>query len=216
MLAPGTATTATTLTAHMELPPAPAVPLLPGRAVPATRELLPDGIFRGLMRAAESQALEEQRLRSAGLDHAAISQLAQSESLLLVDVETAIVEASEGAGGSHGGGGAEARNLLRTPLDEFAATLRGLLARYFDDETMSVKRALAGLAADLGAVHEQEAKRARTAIAHIKHQFNERYAPLAPSAAAAIFSSPLCAHLGGPRTLPGSRRRGARPTSSCG
>ena len=50
---------------------------------PPTQPLLPElGRFRDLMRAAETQALQEQRSRSAAMDHAVCSQLAQSEAAL--------------------------------------------------------------------------------------------------------------------------------------
>ena len=152
-----------------------------------TQTILPaEGRFRSLMRAAEAQAMQEQRQRAAQLDHSICSQLAQAESELLVDVETAMLDAvasaSRGGAGKTGsskissaaGNQPTARELLRAPLDGLSSSTRQLLAGYFDDEAASIKRALSGLAADLDAVHEQEGKRARLALAHIKSQFETR------------------------------------------
>ena len=138
-----------------------------------TQPMLPmTGTFRNLMRATENQALQEQRQRAAGLDHATCSELAQAESALLVDMEAAMSDAA--AGGSSELDTPQARELLRAPLDGLAAQVRGLLAAYFDDEAASVKRAVAGVSADMASVHEKEGRRARDAIKHVKAQFNVR------------------------------------------
>jgi hypothetical protein len=157
----------------------------PAAAVLTTQPLLPpaSGHFRGLMRAAEHQALQEQRQRANALDHTVCCQLAQSESRLLVDMETAMCEvaanpgsrrSSSSDGGPPPSGGASARELLRGPLDDISTSVRNMMGSYFDDEAASIKRALAGLASDLCAVHEQEARRARDSISHVKAQFDTR------------------------------------------
>ena len=60
--------------------------------------------------------------------------------------------------------------LLRAPLDALADGMRALLARHAANETDSIKRALASLAADLGAAQEQDIRRLREALAHAKRQ----------------------------------------------
>ena len=128
-----------------------------GPAVSTTQPLLPTGEFRDLMRAGEHVALHNQRHRAASLDHLACSELAQAEASLLIEMEASIARAiTEGGSPS----GARARELLRNPLDGLASSLRGAIASYFDDEAASIKRALAGLASDCGAVHEREGRRA--------------------------------------------------------
>jgi hypothetical protein len=54
-----------------------------------------------------------------------------------------------------------ARELLRAPLDALAGRVRGLLVKHGTDEAEAIKRALAGLASDLTAVHGQELRRMR-------------------------------------------------------
>ena len=134
-----------------------------------TQPLLPSLGFREYTRAAEAHALAAQRQRASSLDHEVCSQLAQAEAQLLVDLEAAL---DSGEGGAPGG--AEARELLRTPLDAFAKALRGLITGYVGEEEAALKQALMGLGADLDSVHEQEARRARASLAHAKSQFDIR------------------------------------------
>ena len=144
---------------------------------PFTQPLLPsDTKFRDLMRAAENQALLEQRQRAAGLDHMACSELAQAEANLLVDMESVVHQVTEAKLNQNERTltNPQAREMLRIPLDALAAEVRGQLAAYFDDEAAAIKRAIAGLAADLNAVHEREGRRARDAVQHVKAQFETR------------------------------------------
>ena len=119
---------------------------------------------RSLMRAAEQQAIYDLQTRMDGLDHSYCEQLAESESSLLVEIEDAIR--------SHAGSSAvttpKARELLRAPLDALAGRVRGLLVKHGTDEAEAIKRALAGLASDLTAVHEQELRRLRESLNHAK------------------------------------------------
>ena len=144
---------------------------------PFTQPLLPsDTKFRDLMRAAENQALLEQRQRAASLDHMACSELAQAEANLLVDMESVVHQVTEAKLNQNERTltNPQAREMLRIPLDALAAEVRGQLAAYFDDEAAAIKRAIAGLAADLNAVHEREGRRARDAVQHVKAQFETR------------------------------------------
>ena len=119
---------------------------------------------RSLMRAAEQQAIYDLQTRMDGLDHSYCEQLAESESSLLVEIEDAIR--------SHAGSSAvttpKARELLRAPLDALAGRVRGLLVKHGTDEAEAIKRALAGLASDLTAVHGQELRRMRESLHHAK------------------------------------------------
>ena len=131
--------------------------------------LLPTaGRARSLMRAAEQLALQEQRQRAQGFDHAVCAQLAETESALLVEVDGTL--SSRAGAGSKAPTTVEARELLRAPLDALADGMRALLARHAANETDSIKRALASLAADLGAAQEQDIRRLREALAHAKRQ----------------------------------------------
>ena len=144
---------------------------------PFTQPLLPsDTKFRDLMRAAENQALLEQRQRAASLDHMACSELAQAEANLLVDMESVVHQVTEAKLNQNERTltNPQAREMLRIPLDSArgggARPARGVP----DDEAAAIKRAIAGLAADLNAVHEREGRRARDAVQHVKAQFETR------------------------------------------
>ena len=134
----------------------------------ATQGLLPDpGVARDLMRAAEADALSALATRVHGLDHSLCVVLSESEASLLVDVDAAVSAAGPAST-------TEARELLRAPLDALGSGVRETIARFGADEADAVKRALAGLAADLQAVQAQEVRKAREAIAHAKKQTEAR------------------------------------------
>ena len=112
---------------------------------PFTQPLLPsDTKFRDLMRAAENQALLEQRQRAASLDHMACSELAQAEANLLVDMESVVHQVTEAKLNQNERTltNPQAREMLRIPLDALATEVRGQLAAYFDDEAAAIKRAI--------------------------------------------------------------------------
>ena len=149
-------------------------PMLPG-----------EGPFRSLMRAAENSLSRSK----GGEQHPSPthcqassrrrSSLARRRRVWLLGAASA--KNSSGWGGSGGSssrdlleGGATARELLRDALDHLSLGRQSLVESYFDEEASSIKRALSGLAADLDAVHEQEGRRARVALAHIKAQFDVR------------------------------------------
>lgn len=122
------------------------------------------GRARSLMRAAEQLAICDLQARIAALDHAYCVQLAESEALLLVEVDATICARRASSVTTT----PDAIELLHAPLDALAGRVHSLLVKQGVDQAETIKRSLAGLASDLTAVHGQELRRMRESLHHAK------------------------------------------------
>jgi hypothetical protein len=122
------------------------------------------GRSRSLMRAAEQLAICDLQARIAALDHAYCVQLAESEALLLVEVDATICARRASSASTT----PNAIELLHAPLDALAGRVHSLLVKQGSDQAETFKRSLAGLASDLTAVHGQELRRMRESLHHAK------------------------------------------------
>ena len=122
------------------------------------------GRSRSLMRAAEQLAICDLQARIAALDHAYCVQLAESEALLLVEVDATICARRASSVTTT----PDAIELLHAPLDALAGRVHSLLVKQGSDQAETFKRSLAGLASDLTAVHGQELRRMRESLHHAK------------------------------------------------